>query len=326
MRAFVDRRITSRAEYLITFLTVMRTTSSSPRADLTEGKQARCENLHRMANARSELGQFFTPRAVVRFALSLLEHSGASLGGASVCDPACGPGEWLAAALEVGAAEVLGMDCDPAMPRPWRKGGLADDSRAALAIADSLDPALRLAGRADLVLGNPPFGTQLEGATDLQLGHYAEHYRLPLPGQALTLIGPPPQALARLRRYPRELLFLERFVEICRPDGWIAIVLPEGVFSNRRWRYVREWLLARVTLQHVVGLPRATFRAHATAARTCLAIMQRRPPELGHEVVLSVADDCTAESLDALLRLLRDSSAAEEQAGLPDLTPPIFRD
>jgi type I restriction enzyme M protein len=278
-----------------------------------------------MTTARSELGQFFTPRTVVRFALSLLGHSGAAVRGASVCDPACGSGEWLCAALEAGAQEALGMDCDPAMLRPWRKGGLADDPRAALAIADSLDPALRLAGRADLVLGNPPFGTQLAGATDLQLGRYAEHYRLPLPGRAPTA-GPPPQALARLRRYPRELLFLERFVEICRPDGWIAIVLPEGVFSNRRWRYVREWLLARVTLQHVVGLPRATFRAHATAARTCLAIMQRRPPEPGHEVALSVADDCSQESLDALLQLLRDPSAADAEAGLPDLTPPIFRD
>ncbi|HCA47632.1 MAG TPA: hypothetical protein DEP45_09850 [Armatimonadetes bacterium] len=159
----------------------------------------------------------------------------------------------------------------------------------------------------------------------MQLGRYAEHYRLPLPGRAPTA-GPSPQALARLRRYPRELLFLERFVGICRPDGWIAIVLPEGVFTNRRRRHVREWLLARVTLHHVVGLPRATFRAHATAARTCLAIMQRRQPEPGHEVLLSVADDCAQEGLDALLQLLRDPSTAEAQAALPDLTPPILRD
>ena len=49
---------------------------------------------------QSALGQFFTPRAVVDFAFDALAVFGAGVAGARVADPACGPGEWLRAALE----------------------------------------------------------------------------------------------------------------------------------------------------------------------------------------------------------------------------------
>ena len=65
------------------------------------------------------------------------------------------------------------------------------------------------------------------------------------------------------------------------------MVLPEGLLANDRWRFVREWLLPRVTLHAVVGLPRTTFRAGRITARTCLLIARKAPPGPDHEVLLA---------------------------------------
>jgi len=280
-----------------------------------------------MPDTRADLGQFFTPRAVVEFALSTIADLGAPLARARVCDPACGPGEWLLAALEAGAREAVGIDCDPVMPERWHDSGLADDPRAVLAVGDGLDPSLKLCECADVVLGNPPFGTELAAVSESALAGIAAHYRLPsLRRPARSGTGTSAADLQRLRRFPAELLFLERFVELCRPGGWIAIVLPEGVFSNSRWRHVRRWLLEELTVHLVVALPRATFRAHATTARTCLTIMHRMSPPSEHHVQLCGMDECSPEALARLLEMLRSDPAVEGQSGGFDPTPPIFED
>jgi len=279
-----------------------------------------------MQDGRAELGQFFTPRAVIDFALAALAALGAELRNARICDPACGSGEWLRGALAAGAREALGIDCDPAMLHHWRRSGLSRDPRCLLAVGDGLDPGLPLTGRADLVLGNPPFGADLLDVRDNALRALAAHYRLPRLNQPVRLLGCPSSAdCERLRRFPTELLFLERFVEICRPGGWIAIVLPEGVLANARWRRVRSWLLARLTVHLVAALPRATFRAHATTARTCLALLRHHAAPPGHQTRLCAVDDCAPETLDALLEMLVEPSSEPVNSPL-DLTPPIFLD
>lgn len=284
-----------------------------------------------MAATRADLGQFFTPRAVIDFALQALVQVGADVSGARVCDPACGPGEWLQAALEHGASEAIGTDCDPAMVGRWLASGLARERRASLSVVDGLDPHIRLERLADIVLGNPPFGTDLAAAGEAALRHYAGHYRLPAllrNEQDATLFPHAPDRanIDRLRRFPAELLFLERFIQICRPGGWIAIILPEGVYSNRRWREVRRWLLQEITLHLVVALPRTAFRAHATTARTCLALMRREPAPRRHDVRLCAVDDCEPETLAGLLTLLSDGARAETPPPRLDLTPPVFID
>ncbi|MGM0492570.1 MAG: N-6 DNA methylase [Armatimonadota bacterium] len=277
-----------------------------------------------MPQTRAELGQFFTPRTVIDTALAILHDLGAEIAGVRVCDPACGPGEWLQGALGAGAEEALGIDCDPAMIGQWQESGLAADARCRLMVGDGLLPALELAGTSDLVLGNPPFGAELPDLREEALCNIARHYRLARRGEQPRLFASPSAAeIERIRRFPTEVLFLERFVEICRPDGWVAIVLPEGLFANRRWRHAREWLLREMTVHVVAALPRITFRAHATTARTCLMLMQHRPPSASHETALCEVQECTPRALGAMREALRDGVTVTDRL---DLLPPIFSD
>ena len=279
-----------------------------------------------MPDTRAELGQFFTPRPIIDVALRLLGDLGAEIEGARVCDPACGPGEWLSGALDAGAREALGIDCDPAMIARWRESGLAADPRCLLMVADGLLPALDLAATADVVLGNPPFGADLSDLREEALRDLAAHYHLPRSDERPRLFSSPSRAdLERIRRFPTEVLFLERFVEICRPDGWIAIILPEGLFANARWRGARRRLLEELTVHLVAALPRRTFRAHRTTARTCMALMQKRRPSASHQVTLCEIEEHSPRALEMMRQAVMGAAAPNTDAPSPELVPPIFR-
>ncbi len=279
-----------------------------------------------VAGGDRELGQFFTPRAVIDFALDALRSFGGEIAGGSLIDPACGPGEWLEAGLVAGARPVVGLDCDPAMLGHWQTAGLSSRRDCLLLVADALIPTTLPAASFDLVVGNPPFGARIDGRTRGEVREIARHYSL-FHGQdrARLIHEPSASDLERVNRFPPELLFLERFVELARPGARIAIILPEGVMANNRWRHARTWLLGKVTLHAVVGLPRRTFRASATTARTCLLLMSRRPSPRDHPVALAEIDDLEEHTVYRLLQAFatRASIADDPPGGL--LPPPLFR-
>ncbi len=277
-----------------------------------------------MADARAELGQYFTPRPIVDFAMDALSGLGARFDGACVLDPACGPGEWLCAALERGAAQAIGVDCDPAMIAAWREAPALPGGGCHVIIADALLPGALPAGAFDFVVGNPPFGAELRDSREATLRRMATHYHLPW-RDGRQRSSPSGGDLERLRRIPTELLFLERFVELCRPGGWIAVVLPEGLLANSRWSHARRWLLRTVTVHAVIALPREAFRAHATSASTCLLLMERRPPAAGHLVALAGVTECASAAFAELLAALQRGGdvVGEPPDGL--LPPPLFR-
>ncbi len=272
------------------------------------------------------LGQYFTPPAIVELALDLIGLFGGELAGARVIDPACGPGAWLRASLKRGAEFAVGLDCDPEMISRWVESGLLADG-ALLCVADGLTDITGSEGAFDVVVGNPPFGADLRCDGTEALRALGRCYHLHRGASAPRERREPTRAeMRRLARFPTEVLFIERFVQLCAPGGWIAVVLPEGIFANQRWRYVREWLLERVTVQAVVALPRATFREDSTTARTCLLVARNIPPAAGHRVTLAELKSCETHALETLLDHI--SRGGDLPTDTPDGLdpPPILRD
>ena len=240
------------------------------------------------------LGQFFTPPGVVDFTLGALAWLDAASTATSrrLIDPACGEGAFVLRALEAGLVRppnAYGLDTDPGLQEVWRAQGALSGAR--LGVADGLladevcgEPLLRESF--DWVVGNPPYaGTGLKEASQQLLAAVADRYDL-----WRHRFGRDRLTWDNLRRVPIEILFIERFWQLCREGGHIAVILPEGVFSNSRWRFVRDWLLSVATVQAVVGLPRNTFRTGSTTAKTCLLLATRRPPVAGHRVRLAEVD------------------------------------
>jgi type I restriction enzyme M protein len=227
---------------------------------------------------RRQLGQYFTPPEVVDLALAVLGWLQPELVQGTLLDPSCGEGAFIQGALRAGFApdRLYGLDSDPAMVPVWRAAGLLDRGPAPrLGIADGLAGGGR--GQFDVVAGNPPFA-----------GTMSLLSQLTIPGLDH---GTFPDSRGRARTsLPRELWFLQRSLGLLRPGGLLALVLPEGVLANRRWRDLRAGVLAANQVEAIIGLPRRTFRASRTTVKTCLVIARQQPPAPGHQVSLAELD------------------------------------
>lgn len=197
---------------------------------------------------RGERGQFFTPRHVVQAAVHVAELQP----GQRVLDPACGSGAFLIAARQAcPGAEIRGQDFDP------RAVGIA----RTLVATSGGDPAWIQRGDslreppepADVILTNPPFAGEI---LDEQLLDGFEVSRL-------------------FRRVERDALFIERCVHLLKPGGRLVAVLPHNKVGAMAWEPLRRWLLQRVRLVGVIGLPRETFLPH-TSQKTAILMGIKR--------------------------------------------------
>jgi type I restriction enzyme M protein len=111
----------------------------------------------------------------------------------------------------------------------------------------------------DVLLTNPPFAGEMRDRELLK--HYS------LAESAITRNDKSPKE-------ERDVLFIERCLDLLKPGGRLAIVLPQGKFSNSSLAYIREWMLRRSRLIAVVGLHPNTFKPH-TGTKTSVLFMQK---------------------------------------------------
>jgi predicted RNA methylase len=178
-----------------------------------------------------------------------------------IVDPACGDGAFLryaAAHAITDRDRISGCDLDPALA-----DALATADLPRVRPADGLDTASLPAASFDLVIGNPPYGV---GGT-----HNG---------------GTAPAS---------EVRFLLRALELARPGGHVALVLPSGVLANQRLLTLRAGLLSRHTLLAVIALPRETFRHTGTSAACSIVLLRNASAPPGHQVFFA-----TPEQLDDL--------------------------
>lgn len=88
-----------------------------------------------------------------------------------------------------------------------------------------------------------------------------------------VLIGP---EIEKLKNFPIEVLFIERFIKLAKPGGWIAMVIPDGILTNSNLSYVREFITHKCILEATISLPRDTFKAAKTNAKTSIIILKKK--------------------------------------------------
>jgi SAM-dependent methyltransferase len=177
------------------------------------------------------LGSFYTPdglvRAVVEAVVTVEFVASRSGRPISVLDPACGDGRFLAAVTERvrsldGEVVVHGVDIDPTAVRAAR----AALPGARIELADTLGRSWPTT-HYDLVIGNPPFLSQLAEATTR--------------GGASTRGGGPYADVA--------VEFLALGAELVDPDGGrLAFVLPQSLLASRDAAAIRARIDERAAL------------------------------------------------------------------------------
>ena len=138
---------------------------------------------------------------------------------------------------------------------------------------------LRAGGRADkgqfrdfkfdIVMANPPFAGDIRESAIIHL------YELGVKTKRRR--SPSSKTTAEREWYekmPRHVMFIERNLQFLKPGGRMAVVLPQGTFSNATDDYIRKFIADRARILAVVGLPVNTFKPH-TGTKTSVLLVQK---------------------------------------------------
>jgi len=103
----------------------------------------------------------------------------------------------------------------------------------------------------------------------------------------------------KYKKVSRDVLFIERNLNMLKPGGRMAIVLPQGRFNNTSDNYVRNYVMEKARLIAVVGLDVNTFKPH-TGTKTSVLFVQKwnddpqkgplNPYKQNYEVFMAVSE------------------------------------
>ena len=212
-------------------------------------------------------GEFYTPRAVTRFIVQMINPKL----GEAILDPACGTGGFLACALEILQKQIIdtqgeklfqqsiqGVEkkqlphllCTTNMmlhgievPKQIRHGNTLNKPLSSLDIEDMVE----------VVVSNPPFGGTEEDGIEKNF-----------PSEYQT----------------RETadLFLQYIIEVLKENGRAAVVLPDGtLFGEGVKTKIKKLLLEECNLHTLVRLPNSVFAPY-TSIKTNILFFEKGTP------------------------------------------------
>ena len=228
------------------------------------------------SDVRRSLGIYPTPVDVVRSMVEILSPSPADI----IMDPACGTGTFLIETVRFITTRrslptpltIYGVDKNPRMLlladfNLGHTANLVFRKACADSLAQLHQPNATLAdlgpNSVDVILTNPPFGVTVTRApTNLSLFDTA-----------------PDRFPQGSNRIPSEVLFLERCLDLLRPGGRLAIILPRSVITNETIAKQRNRIDQIGHLTHVIDLPPETFASTGTQTTTVAAFFRKHPSE-----------------------------------------------
>ena len=225
------------------------------------------EQLLRDLQAAGNSGEFYTPRAVTRFAVQMIDPKL----GESIYDPACGTGGFLACSIDLLKTQIKTADdqkgfqtavsgiekkqlphllCTTNMmlhgievPQQIRQGNTLKRPLSSIEASEMVD----------VIVTNPPFGGSEEDGIE--------------------------------KNFPSELqtketadLFLQYIIEMLKDGGRAAVVLPDGtLFGEGVKTKIKKLLLDECNLHTLIRLPSSVFAPY-TPIKTNILFFEKGTP------------------------------------------------
>ena len=213
-------------------------------------------------------GEYYTPRAVTQFAVDMVNPRL----GEAILDPACGTGGFLTCAIEhIRKQDVKTPEQELQLQRSLRgvekkplphllcvtnmivhgidvPTGIVHDNTLSRPLRD-----ITMRDRVDVVLTNPPFGGMEEDGIENNFP-------------------------ADFRTRETADLFLVLIIEMLKPGGRAAVVLPDGtLFGEGVKTRIKERLLTECDLHTIVRLPKGVFAPYTSIKTNILFFEKGRP-------------------------------------------------
>jgi type I restriction enzyme M protein len=131
----------------------------------------------------------------------------------------------------------------------------------------------------DVIVTNPPFGSKIpikdpHILEQYDLGHIWERQKTPRDRWTIT---------KRLQSsVPPEQLFIERCLQLLKPGGRMAIVLPDSILGAPGLGYIRQWLIQKTRIIASIDLHADTFQPR-NGTQTSVLLLQKKSHEQIHE-------------------------------------------
>jgi len=283
------------------------------------------------ANLRGDRGEFFTPRNVMKMAVEMISPRI----GEYVLDSSCGTGGFLVQAMNLVIQQIerkiedklgkpkdkwsethkqtaneeiksiagkyfFGFDINPDLVKATKMNMVMNnDGSGNILRANSLLPPhewdldfkKNLAERFgkdhkdirtakdislfDVIVTNPPFGSKIP----IQDPAILNQYEIAKGSNSMT---------------PEEL-FVERCVQLLKPGGRLAIVLPDSILGAPGKGFIRQWLIRNCYIIASVDLHQDTFQP-STGTQTSILIVQKKTekekdePDHSYNIFMTLVD------------------------------------
>ena len=273
------------------------------------------------SSLKGESGQFFTPRSVVRFAISIIAPNYRKK--ELMLDTACGSGGFLTVGLENILNQIrqlypdrnrdgqrllikdyagkyfYGMDIEPLLFKIAKSYmAILGDGKTNIYHNDSLQDISKYPqrftdkikfGTVDIITTNPPFGTKIDITDKSVLKLYDLGHKITNGYPTAELLdGQDPDKLF----LERDIQFLKEPSDSNEFGGRMVIVLPKQILSGAEEDSIelRRWLLRKIDIYAVVDLPREAFQPHTGTKTSLIFCRKAKDYSENHPVFMAVSE------------------------------------
>ncbi|MFP8889688.1 restriction endonuclease subunit M [Natrialbaceae archaeon A-CW2] len=141
----------------------------------------------------------------------------------------------------------------------------------------------------DVILTNPPFGSKIP----IKSKEILENYELGYKWNYIKKREQWEQTKQLLDGQAPQVLFIERCLDMLKPGGKMAIVLPDGILGNQTNGHIRQYIMGESHIIAIIDCPLETFLP-GTSTKTSVLVLQKKgehiePPE---SVFMAIAEKC----------------------------------
>ena len=258
---------------------------------------------------RGDFGQYFTPRNIVKFIVDVLPIDNYS----KVLDTSCGSGGFLLYALDkvrhqaglyyndgtiehynhwhdFASKNLFGIEINEQIARTAKMNMIIhDDGHTNVISSDGLlrDEVMmeRTGNRGfgygtfDVIITNPPFGSTVKQTEKAYLHQYS------LGNKDVDWLDTKNSAVKERDSQSTEVLFIEQDKNFLKEEGYLAIVIPDGILTNSSMQYVRDNIEEWFRIVAVVSMPQDAFKANGAGVKSSVLFLKKWTSEQSQRII-----------------------------------------
>lgn len=318
---------------------------------------------------RGDFGQYFTPRPIVKFIVDSLPITHKS----RVLDTSCGSGGFLLYALDkvreqanefydpikdekdhykywhdFAEKNLFGIEINDQIARTAKMNMIIhDDGHTNVIASDGLLSDVEMQAKSgnkefkynsfDFIITNPPFGSSIKQTEKA----YMHQYNLAI--KEVDWLNTTASGKAALRdSQSTEVLFLEQCHKFLTEQGYLAVVIPDGILTNSSLQYVRDNIEEMYRIVAVVSMPQTAFSATGAGVKSSVLFLRKHKNKQTEKIsnqkaklkeqvktdnnYIATVEKWEKEKADTIKKLEADAKAKNPKANKKEITEMIQAD